>query len=164
MKKVYSHLNMVVILNCAMSGPSIYVPVLHTKTWEWQKNQLQFLGSFCYQCIQFSPKHLISCILSRVRVSVTVINCGLRIWSLNLLDFIMQNYSYSLHRFTTRKPETCLLVRYHFTSYLIVHSLAVSLLTVCRLFLFNCFSSARSSVWRLLSSASSDLLCSPPSS
>jgi hypothetical protein len=57
-------------------------------------------------------------------------------WFLDLitfyLDFDSSKYNYSFHRFKTHKPETCLLVRYHFTSYLIIRSLAVSfLLTVC---------------------------------
>jgi hypothetical protein len=73
-------------------------------------------------------------ILSRVSLVTRQITCGFWIWLLDLLDFNSYNYSYSLHRFTTRKPETCLLVQYHFTSYLIVYSLVVFLpLTVCRL-------------------------------
>jgi hypothetical protein len=67
----------------------------------------------------------------RVSVSAIVNNCGLWISLLNILDFNSYNYNYSLHRFTTHKPETCLLVWYHFTSYLIVPILAISLLTVC---------------------------------
>jgi hypothetical protein len=77
----------------------------------------------------------------RVQVSATVNNCGLWVWSLNLLDFNSYNYSYSLHKFTTHKPETCLLVWYHFTSYLSclpMSPLSVSVLTVSRLSLLNC--------------------------
>jgi hypothetical protein len=48
------------------------------------------------------------------------------------LNFNSYNHSYSLYRCTAHKPETCPLVKYHCTSYLIVRSLAVSLLlTVC---------------------------------
>jgi hypothetical protein len=57
--------------------------------------------------------------------------------TLDLLDFNSYNYSYSLHKFTTHKPETCLLVRYHFTSYLSclpVSPLSVFVLTVRWLF------------------------------
>jgi hypothetical protein len=43
---------------------------------------------------------------------------------LNLLDFNSYNYSYSVHRFTTHKPETCLLVRYHFTGNLVTELLS----------------------------------------
>jgi hypothetical protein len=62
-----------------------------------------------------------------------VLVSGILICSLDqYLDLNSYNYSYALHKFTTNKPETCLVVRYHFTSYLIVSSLAVSLLlTVC---------------------------------
>jgi hypothetical protein len=63
-----------------------------------------------------------------VLVSATVNNCALRILWLNLLHFNSYNYKYSLHRFTTHKPKTLPLVRYHFTSYLIVRTLAASLL------------------------------------
>jgi hypothetical protein len=61
-------------------------------------------------------------------VSATVNNCAHRLWSVNLLDFNSYNNSYSLHIFKSHKPETCSLVRYHFTYYLIVRGLAVSLL------------------------------------
>jgi hypothetical protein len=67
-------------------------------------------------------------ILSRITLVMRQITREFWICSLNLLDFNSYNYSYSLHRFTAHKPETCLLVRYHFTSYLIVHSLVLSLL------------------------------------
>jgi hypothetical protein len=54
------------------------------------------------------------------------------LWATNLIaqfiGFNSYNYSYSLHRFKTHKPETYILVRYHFTSYIIVYILAVSLL------------------------------------
>jgi hypothetical protein len=88
------------------------------------------------------------------------------------LEFNNYNCSYSLHRFTTHKPEACPLVRCHFTSYLIIRNLAVSLLltlclsimsdcltlqivlsllivsvlNVCRLSPLNCASSATSSI------------------
>jgi hypothetical protein len=44
------------------------------------------------------------------------------------LDLNSYNHNYSHHKFITHKPETCPLVRYQFTSYFIVRSLAVSLL------------------------------------
>jgi hypothetical protein len=50
------------------------------------------------------------------------------ICSPNLLDFNSYNYSYPLYKFTSHKPEACLLVRFHFTSYL--SCLLVSLLSV----------------------------------
>jgi hypothetical protein len=42
------------------------------------------------------------------------------------LYFNSYNCSYSLHKFTTHKAETCLLLQYHFTSYLNIRSLSVS--------------------------------------
>jgi hypothetical protein len=55
------------------------------------------------------------------------------------LDINSYNYSYSIHRYTTRKPETCLLVRYHFTSYLSLSS-CVTLVCIC----VNCLSTVSS--------------------
>jgi hypothetical protein len=70
-------------------------------------------------------------------------------WVLDLitiyLDFNSYNYSYSLHKLTTHKPETCLLVQYHFTSYLRCLPLSlfsVSVLTVCWLSPLNSASSS----------------------
>jgi hypothetical protein len=109
----------------------------------------------------------------RVFLVTRQITCGFWIWSLNSLDCHGYNYSYSLHKFTTHGPETCLLVRHHFTPYLSCHPeslLSVSVLTVCRLSPLNSVSSASpclfwtSAVWCFLSSASSDLLRSPPTS
>jgi hypothetical protein len=37
------------------------------------------------------------------------VNSGFQIWQLDLLDFTSCNYNYSLHNFTSHKPETCLL-------------------------------------------------------
>jgi hypothetical protein len=65
--------------------------------------------------------------------------------TLNLLHFTSYNYSYSLHKFTTHKAETCLLLRYHFTTYLSclsVSPLSVSVLTVFRLYLYLLSSSS----------------------
>jgi hypothetical protein len=49
-------------------------------------------------------------------------NATKKLWlldlTLDLLDFTSYNYSYSLHKFTTHKPETCLLVWYHAIVYL----------------------------------------------
>jgi hypothetical protein len=86
---------------------------------------------------------LVSLVFSIVAcyVSATVNNCGFWIWSLNLLDFNSYNYSYSLHKFTTHNPETCLLVVYHFTSYLSclpVSLLSVFVLIFCPLSSLNC--------------------------
>jgi hypothetical protein len=67
--------------------------------------------------------HIFTCLLGNATNNLWVLDL-----TLDLLEFNSYNYSYSLHKFTTHKPDTCLLVRYHFTSYL--SCLPVSLLSV----------------------------------
>jgi hypothetical protein len=72
--------------------------------------------------------HIIACLLGNATNNLWVLDL-----TLDLLDFNSYNYSYSLDKFATHKPETCLLVRHHFTSYLNclpMSSLSVSVLTL----------------------------------